>query len=386
MFESAHLRAEVALKALEALPKFSIEEIEKKGYDFGARETWPTPSESKLYQTIRQRVVKEVLHNKMGRGVPAWHYCTVIAFWLLCTAWYLYSPSVLSGLALGWALCWIGVGVQHTANHGGLTKDSRLGYCLGLLDDFATGGSSIVWRYHHQVSHHAYCNDLTLDPDAHSSFPILRLDSSQKWAPWHRFQFIYGPISFCFLWISIQFQDLASLLNSQFHLVSFKGTKSLEITLGVLLKVLHFLWIVVLPYQIHGASVMLYPWMAVFGFGGFMLAAMFIVSHNVDETKAVEQAGGAKGDWAKQQILTSTSWGGPIGSFMSGGLNLQIEHHLFPCMAHNLYPEVQKIVKEECAKEGIRYSAYGYLLPNLIDHVKFLYQMGKPDVDLKKAA
>jgi fatty acid desaturase (delta-4 desaturase) len=200
---------------------------------------------------------------------------------------------------------------------------------------------------------------------------------------------LYASVLFCFLWISIQFQDLASLLNSQFFDVSFKGTKSLEITFAVFLKVVHFFWIVVVPFQIHGFSTMIVPWCTVFGFGGFMLSAMFIVSHNVDEAKVnaitIKEAEAGKGDWAKTQIETSTSWGGAIGSFMSGGLNLQIEHHLFPCMAHSLYPEVQKIVKEECAKAGIHYTGYGYLLPNFIDHIKFLYTMGNPDEDVAKA-
>merc|ERR1712203_693387 len=82
-------------------------------------------------------------------------------------------------------------------------------------------------------------------------------------------------------------------------------------------------------------------------------------------------------DWARQQIETSTSWGGRIGSFFSGGLNLQIEHHLFPCMAHHLYARVQVIVKEECKKVGVQYTGYDYFWPNLADHVRFLYAFGQ---------
>jgi len=297
--------------------------------------------------------------------------------WILAAAYFLCRPSIVSGLILGWTLAWIGVGVQHTANHGGLMHNPKVGYVLGLLNDIATGGSSIVWRYHHQVSHHAYCNDVTLDADAYSSYPIVRLNSSQPWHPYHRMQWIYAPISFCFLWISIQLQDLTCLLNGQFQDVTFRGTKSVEIVFGVLLKVIHFFWIVVLPYQVHGLTVMLYPWMACFGFGGFALAAMFIVSHNTDEVERSHGPPvGEKGDWARQQIETSTSWGGTVGSFLSGGLNLQIEHHLFPCMAHHLYPAVQIIVKEECAKQKIKYNGYPTLLPNFIDHIKFLHKMG----------
>jgi len=263
-----------------------------------------------------------------------------------------------------------------------------LEYALGLLDDLAVGGSSICWRYHHNVSHHAYCNDVSMDADTYSSFPILRLDSSQKLHAYHRFQWLYGPITFCFLWISIQLADLQQLLAGAFYDVKFRGTHSTEIVLNVLLKVLHFWWIVVLPYQYHGLEVMLYPWMACFGCGGFMLASMFIVSHNVDETKLLEapgsKDGGIKGDWALQQILTSTSWGGKLGCFISGGLNLQIEHHLFPCLPHHLYPDVQVIVKDECKKRGVHYAGYDTLVGNWIDHIKFLYKMGNQSATEKK--
>eukprot|EP00928_Gymnodinium_smaydae_P012377 TRINITY_DN14494_c0_g1_i2.p1 TRINITY_DN14494_c0_g1~~TRINITY_DN14494_c0_g1_i2.p1 ORF type:complete len:703 (-),score=112.02 TRINITY_DN14494_c0_g1_i2:261-2369(-) len=392
MFESAHVRLEVAEKLLATLPKFKREEIEKDGFDFGPKVDFPTPSQSNLYQILRKRVIEEVLKprgmasgNISSRGVPAWHFLTVIGAWLLSAAWFVAMPSVTSGLVLGFSLAWIGTGVQHTANHGGLTRNTKLGYILGLLNDLGPGGSSIVWRYHHQVSHHAYCNDLDLDADTYSSFPLLRLDSSQQWQPHHKFQFLYAPIVFSFLWISVQIQDLSCLLEAKFWDVTFKGTTSLEIVFAVLLKVIHFMWIVVLPYQLHGLDVMLIPWMTMFGFGGLALASMFIVSHNVDETKA-KASSELKKDWAIHQIETSTSWGGHIGSFLSGGLNLQIEHHLFPCMAHNLYPAAQVIVKDECAKRGIPYTAYSTLFPNFVDHIKFLYHMGqKPSKTVGKS-
>merc|ERR1712087_204686 len=116
----------------------------------------------------------------------------------------------------------------------------------GLLNDLI-GGSSLVWRYHHQVSHHAYCNDVSLDQDAHSAFPILRLDKSQKVEPHHRFQFIYGPISFCFLAFSIHMQDLQCLLDARTFLVRFKGSSAVEVVLAMILKVAHMAWFYVIP-------------------------------------------------------------------------------------------------------------------------------------------
>jgi len=73
------------------------------------------------------------------------------------------------------------------------------------------------------------------------------------------------------------------------------------------------------------------------------------------------------------------SWGGSVGSFFTGGLNLQIEHHLFPGVAHNCYPEIAVIIKEECKKRGVRYADFDTLPEIVWELAKFLYQMGKPD-------
>lgn len=385
IFESAHLRLELAEALLKSLPKYPVKELEALGYDLGRPDTTPSPSKSKIYEIIRKRVIEEVAKpaglckdGNSSRGVPLFDMSAVILTWIAAVAWFLYAPSVPAGLFLGFSLAWIGTGVQHTANHGGLHKNTTVEWLIGLLDDLGPGGSSIVWRYHHNVTHHAYCNDVAKDPDVFSSFPVVRLDSSQTWRPYHRFQWIYAQFLFCVIYFSIQIQDIQCLLSAEFFGHKFNGTSRSEIGLAFLLKGLHFTWLFAIPLYLHGFHAMIYPWMAAVGFGGWLLSSMFIVSHNVDEVKYSNSIDN-KGDWGLQQIETSTSWGGAIGSFFSGGLNLQIEHHLFPCMAHHLYPAAQVIIKEECAKEGVHYAAYPTLLHNLVDHIKFLHHMGQKD-------
>lgn len=388
MFESAHFRSERAEHALKSLQKSeSVAELEKAGLKFDRpKENWATPAQSELYTAIKKRVRDEILtpegvaNQPDGiRGVPAWHFLTVLASWLLAATWFVLHPSILSGMVLGWTICWIGLAIQHTSNHGGLVRDPRLGYLLGLLNDIAPGGSSLVWRYHHQVSHHAYCNDVVLDQDAHSSNPMLRLDESQKLMPHHKWQWIYGPLAFCFLAFSIHIQDVECLLSARTFMVHFKGTSSLQVILAFILKIVHFSWLYIFPAYIHGLRRMILPWAAVIAFGGFCLSALFIISHNILESKGKSPPVAGKGDWAAYQIETSTSWGGPIGSFMTGGLNLQIEHHLFPCLPHHLYSRMQPIIKEECVKRNVKYQGYDFVFPNFLDHVKFLYALGNPD-------
>jgi len=387
MFESMHVRFSVAEKALKMMPKGpTVEELELAGYKFDRpTETWATPQQSELYRSIRQRVVDEVL-RPMGRaegpggarGVPHWHIASVFLGWISAATFFVLRPSVLSGAVLGLMLAWVGLAIQHTANHGGLVKNPRVGYLLGLLNDVGAGGSSLVWRYHHQCSHHVYCNDIVLDQDAHSSFPLLRLDKSQKVEPMHKWQWLYAVPLFCALYGSIQFQDSMCLLDARTFLVNFKGTSKAEIAFAFLLKVLHYSWFLVLPARIHGLLPMLLPWAAAMAVGSLALASMFIISHNLECAKEAEAPAKDSGDWARYQIETSASWGGVIGSFCTGGLNLQIEHHLFPALPHNLYSSAQVIIKEECAKRQIRYNEYGTFFTNFFDHIKFLYKFGRP--------
>lgn len=97
-----------------------------------------------------------------------------------------------------------------------------------------------------------------------------------------------------------------------------------------------------------------------------MLASTFAVSHNVAEAKPL--AAGptqdnltteiAARDWGMQQILTSANWGGVVGNFFTGGLNLQVEHHLFPAISFCHYPAIAAIVADECEKRGVQYASY----------------------------
>jgi len=266
MFESAHIRDEKPERFLKALPKGpAIQELEKSGYSFDRpSETWATPGQSQLYNTLRKRIIEEVLKpdgraaDPIGaRGVPFLHIAAVIGTWLFAATSFVVWPSPLTGVALGLSMCWIGLAIQHTANHGGLTKNARLGYLLGLLNDVGPGGSSLVWRYHHQVSHHAYCNDGELDQDAHSSYPMMRLDKEQMLQPWHKYQWLYGLPAFTQLWISIHMQDFLCLLNARTFLVRFQGTSAAEIVLAMCLKFVHFLWFYFMTMAIHGFKAML---------------------------------------------------------------------------------------------------------------------------------
>jgi fatty acid desaturase (delta-4 desaturase) len=111
---------------------------------------------------------------------------------------------------------------------------------------------------------------------------------------------------------------------------------------------------------------------------GIVLAATFAVSHNVPEAKVAEETDGAAAsrDWGRQQVLTSADWGGVVGNFFTGGLNLQVEHHLFPAVCFVHYPAIAKIVKDECAKRDVPYFSYDTLPQILRRFIGFMAATG----------
>lgn len=78
--------------------------------------------------------------TKGSRGIPPLDIVIMLGTWAACVAWFLSSPGYLSATLLGLSMTWIGMGVQHTANHGGLCASSTMNYIMGLTDDICVGG------------------------------------------------------------------------------------------------------------------------------------------------------------------------------------------------------------------------------------------------------
>ena len=404
LFESYHLRSEVSEKWLKNVPKVegvSLTDLAQQlagPFDkppgdpkyitsadgaqvASVKEEFPTPGNSELYQAIKKRVREEVLPTKgmtSARGFNRFNSISVCAFWAFSMYLYLFCPSFLSAVALGLAAAWVGFALQHTANHGGLTESPWWNQWLGLGDDLGCGGSGLIWRYHHQVSHHVYTNVLDADMDVYSSFPLVRFDDRQEKKWFHAYQYIYAPISFSFLYWSIQFQDFDAVINRKIQDVSLHGLSDWEVKCFWGGKALHFLLNIGIPLLTQPFWTAIFYFMVMVSLGSATLSWFFIVSHNVEEVKPSALPKEASQDWARWQIQTSATWGGRVAGFFLGGLNYQIEHHLFPAMSHGIYPDIQPIIEEECAKRDIPYVKYD-LFGISKAMIGFMHQMGTKD-------
>ena len=324
LFESYHLRPDVAVARLRSLPVLA-------GFPVTAVPRAPRPNDSPLYNAVRERVRAEVFKGEEARGMhrsgTAGAAATILGTALAAWVAYAALPGAATGAFLGLAGAWIGLTVQHCGNHGAMSTSPVVNDLLGYTDDLI-GGSSLMWRYHHQVSHHIHCNDQVLDEDVFSAFPLLRFDARLPGAWYHRWQHVYMWALFPLMQVAFQVGDLKALFTRRTEGASLRGASPLELA-GVLLgKAAHFGLLVAAPAAAHGGSFAgVLPGVAAFiAVQGVVLAATFAVSHNLAEIKGAAATGGEawSRDWGVQQVLTSASWGGAVGNFMTGGLNLQV--------------------------------------------------------------
>ncbi|MEW5311629.1 MAG: hypothetical protein WDW38_003328 [Sanguina aurantia] len=358
LFESYHLRPEVAVARLNRLPKL-------EGFPVEAVPTSPYPNDSPIYNAIRERVRLEVFKGVSGaqRTGSEGAALAVLSTAVITYIMYAMNANVFTGAMLGLAGAWIGLTIQHCGNHGAMSTNPIINNLMGLTNDVA-GGSSLMWRYHHQVSHHIHCNDEAFDEDVFSSFPLLRFDDRMPQMWWHKYQHMYMWALFPFLQLAFQLGDVNALIANRTPGATLYGASKEEKATLVLGKVAHYTLLLAVPFALHGGMAALTGWAAYVAAQSIILASTFAVSHNVPETKPQE-------DNACRENLYH-----PIGERDWGGLNLQIEHHLFPAISFMHYPAISKIVSEECAKRGVPYAHYNTLQEILPKFVGFMRDVG----------
>jgi len=269
----------------------------------------------------------------------------------------------------------IGLNIQHDANHGAISRHFWVNRILGLTQNWI-GGSAISWIHQHVVQHHIFTNDIRYDPDI-SGTRLLRLNPIREWQPYYSLQYIYffaliglygWTAIFDFIrdvWTGINYTKMSQYVVKQrrFDLLC----SCIFITR----------WVAFPIYQTQSiyTIIQISPMMIV---AGYYLAFFFILSHNFVGTKFWEICDDRKG-FLYRQVTSSSNVGGEWLCFLNGGLNYQIEHHLFPRMNHTHYPKVAPIVKEFCKEKNIPYLHFDSITENLQSTIQHLYDLGNED-------
>lgn len=300
---------------------------------------------------------------------------TLLVFF--ATAWW---QAVLLAMSLGLSIAAIGMGVQHDANHGGYSRHAWVNRALGFTLD-VMGVCSFIWRQKHNVIHHTYTNVEGIDFDLDFGV-IARLTPEQARRPWHRYQHYYLWFLYGFLlpkWVF--YDDFVILRSRRAGPHKLPRMSAWEVALFFGWKVFFVAWSLVIPALYHPIwQVLLFHLIAVMTLG-VTLSSVFQLAHCVEmaDFPSAPPAGQTlKDDFAAHQVDTTVDFAkdSRLLTWFLGGLNFQVEHHLFPKVCHLHYPALSKIVEETAARHGIKYRSCRTLREALASHYRHLKRLG----------
>lgn len=289
--------------------------------------------------------------------------------------------SIPLALLLGISMAGIGFNVQHDGGHSGYSKLPWVNRWMARTMDFI-GASSYIWHWKHGVFHHTYTNLHEHDDDI-SLGALGRISPLQRRRPWHRFQHFYMWVLYAFLAVKWHLWDdfvvLATGRLGPHRIPRPRGRQLLGFWIG---KAVFFGWALVIPLLVHSFPlVTLHAAVASLALG-FVLSVVFQLAHVVEEAEFPDPAAAAPRGWAQHQVETTVDFaqGSRTLTALFGGLNFQVEHHLFPKVCHLNYPRIAPIVRQVCEEFGVRYRSHRTLWSSLASHYRWLRRMGRrPD-------
>lgn len=308
-----------------------------------------------------------------------WFAASYALLVLMATTWW---QGVLLSFSLALAMAGIGFGVQHDANHGAYSKRVAINRLMGMTLDML-GASSYLWRFKHNVSHHTYTNLAGADDDIDIG-PLGRLSPAQPLRRFHRAQqfylwALYGLLipKWHFLY---DFTNVARARIAQNRFVRPRGWSLVELIAG---KAVFFGWALVVPALFHPWWLVLLYYAGTSYVLGLVLSVVFQLAHCVEEADFPEPPPGTdrlSDPWAVHQVQTTVNFapGNRLLTWYVGGLNFQIEHHLFPRICHIHYPRIAEMVQAACTEFGVRYTAHQSFLGAVSSHWRWLRRMGRP--------
>lgn len=331
-----------------------------------------------FYRKIKEKVEKAIPRNKRrdDQRMTIKGLCLLVSYFF-ALGLYIYFCNWWTAIVYGFFCSQIGVNIMHDGNHGAFTSSKTLTWIAGHTLELV-GSSSVVYRRSHNYGHHSCVNHYELDRAFDTTYPLIRLHANQDRMWYHKYQHYYGWI----IYTLVNFGDLFGTFDEFFWMSNFpnrRGSTSISsFIFQVFVKLCWLFYAILIPTYIHG-YVNIFPvwllYMLTFGVG---YALFFAVNHWTLDAGFVDNQNISNTNWGVLQVensinfaLDSTFW-----TWLTGGLNYQIEHHLFPAMVHTRLPEISSIVQEVCKEYGVTYFAYPSFWTALKGHYDLLKALG----------
>lgn len=287
-------------------------------------------------------------------------------------------------ILMGAGMAGVGMATMHDANHGTYSKHRWINALLSKSLYFL-GGFPINWQYQHNTLHHGFTNVDGHDEDI-APVRFLRFSPHKPLYKVHRFQFIYAWFFYGLMTISwITAKDFRQL----YHYYKDGATLATNQSFGQLLfnlivwKLVYYILFLIIPLLTIAA-----PWYyIVLGFVlmhfvcGFILGIVFQTAHVMPSSAypLPNDKGNIENNWAIHQLETTCDYApkSKIFSWFIGGLNYQVEHHLFPNISHIHYHKIAVIVRQMAQKHGLPYHVQPTFVQALSQHALMLKKLGR---------
>lgn len=348
----------------------------------------PQAGQRTLWSLLTQKVDAYFVQNKIKKtgNWKLWikslvfmslfigNYCTLV---FMDLRWFISIPlcCVFSSIIAG-----IGFNIMHDGAHGAFSKkqwkNETAAHSLNFL-----GAIVYLWKTKHNVIHHTFTNLEGLDEDIDAR-PFIRTNEFQKWRWFHRYQhhrwyflFFYSLLYILWVWVN----DFRKYFTGKIKGHKFPPMSFLQHVIFWITKVVYAFTFVILPLEHHSFTEWLTGFLTVTLFCGIIIAVVFQLAHVVPITIfAVPVQNKVEDAWFLHQLKTTADFArdNKLISWYTGGLNFQVEHHLFKKISHVHYPAISKIVKDFCIENGIPYIEYPTFSESFAGHRKHLKNMG----------
>ncbi|VXB12476.1 Acyl-CoA desaturase [Flavobacterium sp. 9AF] len=347
---------------------------------------------AKFFRTLNKRV-NDYFKEKNLKRTGNWklHLKTVIMFTLFLAPYFIlislsmpFWVYVLLSITIGIGMAGVGMNVMHDGNHGSYSTKSWVNKFMGG-SIYILAGNVYNWQVQHNVLHHTYTNIPGHDEDLDAG-RIIRFTKEAKWHKFHKFQhyysvFLYGLLTFNWA-LTTDFKQMKNYIKRKLSYGKVKSPKILWTTL-VITKVIYFSVWIIIPMVLG-----VLWWKVLIGFfimhytAGLILSVIFQLAHVVEETSnpiPSPETGEIENTWAVHQLFTTTNFAPKnwIVNWYTGGLNHQIEHHIFPNISHIHYTKIAEIVKQTAKECNLPYYEYKTMRSAVIAHFKHLKELGQ---------
>lgn len=297
------------------------------------------------------------------------------------------QPSVWVAIPLavllGLHLAMLGFNVMHEGGHQSFSRyrwvNEVAAYFLNVL-----GGNTYFWKIKHNVNHHTYTNIHGSDSDINVE-PFMRLHPSQPLRKAHRFQHVYWVFLYGISYIAwVFYEDFVKYFSKK--IAQHTEVKPLDVREHFIFwatKIFYVTIYLAIPVYFTGWLYALVGYLIVTFTCGLFISIVFQLAHVVEKTHfpvTVDSPTRMHTEWAVHQVETTSNFAtqSRFLFWMLGGLNFQIEHHLFPRVSHIHYPAISRLVRETCAEFNITYREYGSMWAAFVSHLVFLRKAGLP--------